>query len=40
VDNGMHAVVTATGEVQLLPGDDLYAITAQTGVNLRILVVR
>ncbi|RPJ56621.1 MAG: hypothetical protein EHM12_10110 [Dehalococcoidia bacterium] len=40
VDNGMHAVATATGEVQLLPGDDLYAITAQTGVNLRILVVR
>lgn len=40
VDNGMHAVATQTGEVQLLPGDDLYAITAQTGVNLRILVVR
>lgn len=40
VDNGMHAVATATGEIQLLPGDDLYAITAQTGINLRILVVR
>ena len=40
VNNGMHAVATETGQVQLLPGDDLYAITAQTGVNLRILVVR
>lgn len=40
VDNGMHAVATATGTVQLLPGDELYAITAQTGVNLRILVVK
>jgi hypothetical protein len=39
VDNGMHAVATATGTVQLLPGDELYAITAQTGLNLRILVV-
>jgi len=40
VDNGMHAVATATGTVQLLPGDELYAITAQTGLNLRILVVK
>jgi hypothetical protein len=40
VDNGMHAVATATGVVQLLPGDELYAITAQTGLNLRILVVK
>jgi hypothetical protein len=37
--NGMHAVATATGEVQLLPGDDLYAIANQA-CNLRILVVR
>jgi hypothetical protein len=40
VDNGMHAVATQTNVVQLLSGDDLYAITAQTGTNLRILVVR
>lgn len=41
VDNGMHAVATATGEVQLLPGDDLYAISGENGtVNLRIMVVR
>jgi hypothetical protein len=40
VDNGMHAVATATGTVQLMPGDELYAITSQTGCNLRILVVR
>jgi hypothetical protein len=40
VDNGMHAVATATGVVQLLPGDELYAITSQTGCNLRILVVK
>jgi hypothetical protein len=40
VDNGMHAVATATGVVQLLPGDELYAITSQTGMNLRILVVK
>ena len=40
VANGMHAVATATGVVQLLPGDELYAITAETGLNLRILVVR
>jgi hypothetical protein len=40
VDNGMHAVATATSTVQLLPGDELYAITSQTGCNLRILVVR
>jgi len=40
VDNGMHAVATQTGVVQLLPGDELYAITSQTGCNLRILVVK
>ena len=40
VDNGMHAVATATGTVQLMPGDELYAITAQNGCNLRILVVK
>ena len=40
VANGMHAVATATGVVQLLPGDELYAITAETGLNLRILVVQ
>lgn len=40
VDNGMHAVATQTGQVQLMPGDELYAITAQTGINLRILVVK
>jgi hypothetical protein len=40
VANGMHAVATATGTVQLLPGDELYAITAQTDLNLRILVVK
>jgi hypothetical protein len=40
VDNGMHAVVTQTGQVQLLPGDELFAITAQNDVNLRILVVK
>lgn len=40
VANGMHAVATQTGTVQLLPGDELYAITAQTGLNLRILVVK
>jgi hypothetical protein len=40
VDNGIHAVATQTGTVMLMPGDELYAITAQTGVNLRILVVK
>ena len=40
VNNGIHAVATQTSTVQLLPGDELYAITAQTGVNLRILVVK
>jgi hypothetical protein len=40
VDNGMHAVATQTGVVQLMPGDELYAITSQTGCNLRILVVK
>jgi len=40
VANGMHAVAQATSTVQLLPGDELYAITSDTGCNLRILVVR
>jgi hypothetical protein len=40
VDNGMHAVATQTGMVQLMPGDELYAITPETAINLRILVVR
>jgi hypothetical protein len=40
ITNGIHAVATQTGTVQLLPGDELYAITAQTDVNLRILVVK
>lgn len=40
VDNGMHAVTTQTGQIQLLPGDELFAVTAQAGVNLRILVVK
>lgn len=40
VDNGMHAVATQTGQIQLLPGDELFAVTAQAGVNLRILVVK
>jgi hypothetical protein len=37
--NGMHAVATATGTVQLLPMDELYAIANQD-CNLRILVVK
>jgi hypothetical protein len=37
--NGMHAVATQTGVVQLLPGDELYAI-ANNSCNLRILVVK
>ena len=40
VDNGMHAVATQTGQVQLLPGDELFAVSAQDAVNLRILVVK
>jgi hypothetical protein len=40
VDNGMHAVAKETVTVQLLPGDELYAITSQTNCNLRILVVK
>jgi len=40
VNNGIHVVATETGTFQLLPGDELYAITAQTGVNLRVLVVK
>jgi hypothetical protein len=37
--NGMHAVATQTGTVQLLPGDELFAI-ANNSCNLRILVVK
>jgi hypothetical protein len=37
--NGMHAVATQTGTVQLLPMDELYAI-ANVACNLRILVVK
>jgi hypothetical protein len=40
VENGMHAVATQTVQLQLLPGDELFAITSQTGVNLRVLVVK
>jgi hypothetical protein len=37
--NGMHAVATETGTVQLLPMDELYAIS-NVNCNLRILVVK
>jgi hypothetical protein len=37
--NGMHAVATSTGVLQLLPMDELYAIANQD-CNLRILVVK
>lgn len=37
--NGMHAVATATGTLQLLPGDELFAIS-NVDCNLRILVVK
>jgi hypothetical protein len=37
--NGMHAVATETGTLQLLPMDELYAIANQNS-NLRILVVK
>jgi hypothetical protein len=37
--NGMHAVATETGTVQLMPMDELYAIANQDS-NLRILVVK
>lgn len=37
--NGMHAVATETGQVQLLPGDELFAVANQNA-NLRILVVK
>jgi hypothetical protein len=40
VENGMHAVATQTGQIQLLPGDELFAITTQNNVNLRVLVVK
>jgi hypothetical protein len=37
--NGMHAVATATGTLQLLPGDELFAIANQVS-NIRVLVVK
>ena len=37
--NGMHAVATATGTLQLLPGDELFAIANQAS-NIRVLVVK
>jgi hypothetical protein len=41
VANGMHAVATQTSIITIGPGDDLYAISGETGtVNLRVLVVR
>lgn len=40
VGNGMHAVATQTSIITLPPGDELYAISGETGtVNLRIMVV-
>jgi hypothetical protein len=39
VSNGMHLVATETTEMQLLPGDDLYAVASQN-CNLRVLVIR
>jgi hypothetical protein len=39
--NGMHAVATQISVITLGPGDDLYAISAESGtVNLRIMVVK
>jgi hypothetical protein len=40
ITNGMHAVATETNTVQLLPSDELYAISATNGVNIRVLVVK
>jgi hypothetical protein len=37
--NGMHAVATETTVLQILPGDELFAIANQAS-NLRILVVK
>jgi hypothetical protein len=37
--NGMHAVATQTGVLQLLPGDELFAIANQAS-NIRVLVVK
>lgn len=39
VNNGMHAVATQTSIIILNPGDELYAITAENSVELRIMVV-
>jgi len=40
VANGMHAAATQTSIITLQPGDDLYAITADSqGCNLRVMVV-
>ena len=40
IANGMHAVATQTGTIQLLPSDELYAISETNGVNIRVLVVK
>lgn len=37
--NGMHSVATQTGTLQLLPGDELFAIANQAS-NIRVLVVK
>lgn len=37
--NGMHSVATSTGVLQLLPGDELFAIANQAS-NIRVLVVK
>jgi hypothetical protein len=37
--NGMHAVATQTSVIQLLPMDELYAISSNS-CNLRIMVVK
>ena len=39
LQNGIHAVATSTGVIQLFPGDELFAI-ADTASNIRILVVK
>jgi hypothetical protein len=40
IENGMHAAATQTNTVQLLPSDELYAISGDNGVNIRVLVVK
>ena len=39
LENGMHAVATQTGTLQLLPSDELFAIANQAS-NIRVLVVK